>query len=249
MSLRAKQVTAIAVSVVIAGVMVMLGIWQMHRFQLSVVDIAAQRAAQEPVELAPAVHADGSLDDIYGRTVTAAGEYLPKFQEVTGTTNARVVTAFKLDDGHVLAVVRGSVAEGDEPADAPSGRQEIRGVFLASDTQANRPTGTVRLQTLAQTWPSPLVAGYVTLDEQASAQQGLEPAKVQLPDQKGTSMHQGYALQWWVFAVAAIAFGVFLARQFAQQERQKRARALAQKRKREEIAAAVGEVANHRDTP
>lgn len=228
MTLRAKQATAIAVSALVAAVMIMLGLWQMHRFQLSVEHIAAERAAQAPVELAPAVHADGSVDDIYGRTVTASGMYLPEVQQVVGTTEARVVTAFQLDDERVLAVVRGGVGEGVEPAPPPAGRQNIQGVFLASDHTAERPNGTVRLQALAQTWPGPLISGYVTLDEQASARQGLAPARVQLPDQKGTAMHKGYALQWWVFAVASIAFGIFLARQFAQQERQAKAR----KRKR-----------------
>lgn len=228
MTLRAKQATAIAVSALVAAVMIMLGLWQMHRFQLSVEHIAAERAAQAPVELAPAVHADGSVDDIYGRTVTASGTYLPEVQQVVGTTEARVVTAFQLDDERVLAVVRGGVGEGVEPTPPPAGRQNIQGVFLASDHTAERPNGTVRLQALAQTWPGPLISGYVTLDEQASAQQGLAPARVQLPDQKGTAMHKGYALQWWVFAAASIAFGIFLARQFAQQERQAKAR----KRKR-----------------
>ena len=224
MTLRAKQATAIAVSVVVAIVMVVLGLWQMHRFELSVEHIAADRAAQAPVELAPAVHADGSVDDIYGRTVTASGMYLPEAEEVVGTTEPRVVTALQLDDERVLAVVRGGVGQGEQPTPPPAGRQDIQGVFLASDSAAERPNGAVRLQALAQTWPGPLISGYVTLDEQASANQGLGPAQVQLPDQKGTAMHKGYALQWWVFAVASIAFGIFLARQFAQQERQAQAR-------------------------
>lgn len=224
MSLRGKQATAIAVSVVVAIVMLVLGLWQMHRFELSVEQIAAERAAQQPVELAPAVHADGSVDDVYGRTVTASGTYVPDVEEVVGSTKARVVTALRLDDGRILAVVRGGVSQGEQPAPPPSGPQRIRGVFLASDSAADRPNGTVRLQALAQTWPGPLISGYVTLEDEASAQQGLLPAQVQLPDQKGTAMHKGYALQWWVFAVASIAFGVFLARQFAQQERQANAR-------------------------
>lgn len=227
MSVRAKQATAIAVSLVVALVMVFLGIWQMQRFRLSVENIAAERAALDAVELAPAVHQDGSVDDIYGRTVHAEGTFLPEFQEVTGTTQARVVTAFRLVDGRVVAVVRGHVAEGSQPAGAPSGTQKIRGVFLASDHASHRPNGAVRLQALAQTWPSPLISGYITLDAEGAAKQGLEPAKAQLPEQKGTSMHQGYALQWWVFAVAAIAFGVFLSRQFQVEEPKRLARSQA----------------------
>ena len=138
-----------------------------------------------------------------------------------------MVTAFRLVDGRVVAVVRGHVAEGSQPAGAPSGTQKIRGVFLASDHASHRPNGAVRLQALAQTWPNPLISGYITLDAEGAAKQGLEPAKAQLPEQKGTSMHQGYALQWWVFAVAAIAFGVFLSRQFQVEERKRLARSQA----------------------
>lgn len=227
MSVRAKQATAIGVSLVVALVMVFLGIWQMQRFRLSVENIAAERAALEAVELAPAVHADGSVDDIYGRSVYARGTFLPEFQEVTGSAEARVVTAFRLEDGRVVAVVRGQVAQNAQPPDAPSGSQDIRGIFLASDHESKRPNGAVRLQMLAQSWPSPLISGYMTLDAENAAQQGLEPAKAQLPEQKGTSMHQGYALQWWVFAVAAIAFGVLLSRQFQIEDRKRRVRAAA----------------------
>ncbi|WP_296137386.1 SURF1 family protein [uncultured Tessaracoccus sp.] len=245
MSLRTKQFVAVASGLAVAAVMVVLGLWQMSRFQLSVEDVATERAAQPPVALAPAVHANGTVDDVYGRRVSAAGEYLPEHQVVTGTTEARVVTAMRLDDGRHVAVVRGSVAEGDQPAAPPSGRQEIVGVFLASDHEQDRPSGSVRLQRLAQTWPAPLVGGYVTLDEEQSAQQGLAPAKVELPEQHGTAMHQGYALQWWVFAVAAIAFGIFLARQFRVAE-ERRVRVRMQRAAR---AEAGREVAAQEDRP
>src|SRR5690606_37538444 len=87
----------------------------------------------------------------------------------------------------------------------------------------------VRAQKLAQTLPSPLIAGYVTLSEAESAAQGLGPAAAELPESEGTAMHQGYALQWWVFAGASIAFSIFLARNFRIQE-EKRAERIARRR-------------------
>lgn len=235
MSLRAKQVTAVVVGVVVAVVMVVLGLWQMSRFQLSVEDIAAQRAAEPAVELAPAVHEDGTIDDVFGRRVRAVGEYLPEYQEVVGTTKPRVVTVLKLDDGRHLAVVRGAIQPGSEPPAPPAGEQAVEGVLLASDNDADSPSGAVRLQTLAQTWPSPLVGGYVTLDEAPARAQGMVPSAVELPEQKGTSMHRGYALQWWVFAAASVAFGIFTARQLRTSDEARRAR-LAERRAK--IAAA-----------
>lgn len=222
MSLKAKQVLTISIGVLVAAVMVFLGIWQMNRFRLSVEDIAAERAALPAVELAPAVHDDGSVDDVYGRQVLVSGEFLPEYEEVVGTTEARVVTAFQLDDGRHVAVVRGQWAEGGEPPAPPSGNIDISGIFTASDHKTERPTGSVRLQQLAQTWPSPLFSGYVTLDAEQAEAQGLAPAVAELPEQEGTYMHQGYALQWWVFAAASIAFSVFLSRQFAAQDKLRR---------------------------
>ena len=75
--------------------------------------------------------------------------------------------------------------------------------------------GSVRVQALAQTWPSPLVGGYVTLSEADSEAQGLSAAPLVLPTAEGSPTHRGYALQWWVFAAGAVAFGFYVARGFA----------------------------------
>lgn len=229
MSLRLKQVLTIAVGVLVAAVMLLLGLWQMSRFQLSMQDVAIERRAMEAVQLADHVHPDGSIDDIYGRVVRAEGEYLPEHEVVVGTTEARVATAFELADGRHVAVVRGSVDGAAAPPAPPAGVTTIEGIFTASDHDTDRPQGSVRLQQLAQTWPSPLVAGYVTLTAEQSAAQGLAPAEAELPESEGTAMHQGYALQWWVFAFAAIAFSIFLARNFRIQE-EKRAERIARRR-------------------
>lgn len=228
MSLRLKQVLAVLVGILVAAVMLVLGLWQMSRFQLSMQDIAAERRAMAPVELTEHIGADGTIDDIYGRIVTAQGHYLPEYEEVVGTGSPRVVTAFQMDDGRHVAVVRG-ITDGSPPP-PPAGGTEIAGVLTASDhDDPEAPSGSVRLQKLAQTWPSPLVSGYVTLTDAQAGAHGLRPAEAVLPEGQGTAMHQGYALQWWVFAVAAIAFSVFIARNFRVQE-EKRAERIARRR-------------------
>lgn len=241
MSLRLKQVLTVTVGVLVAAVMLLLGLWQMSRFQLSMQDVAVERRAMEPVQLAEHVHPDGSIDDIYGRRVLAEGEYRPEYEVVVGSTEARVATAFRLADGRHVAVVRGEL-DGVTAAPAPpAGVTSIEGIFTASDHDTDRPQGSVRLQQLAQTWPSPLVGGYVTLTDGQSAAQGLAPAEAELPESEGTAMHQGYALQWWVFAFASIAFSIFLARNFRIQE-EKRAERIARRR---EAAARSTEAALH----
>ena len=221
MNLRLKQTLTIIVGCLAAAVFVFLGIWQMNRFQLSAEDIARERAAMEAVDLAENVVADGTVQDIYGRSTFASGRFLPEYEEVVGDLEARVVTAFQLDDGRHVAVVRGSLPDDGVVPPPPAGEYELRGIFTASDHDSERPQGSVRLQQLAQSWPSPLMSGYLTLPEDESAAQGLSAAVAELPEGEGTEMHQGYALQWWVFAAAAIAFAIFLARQFRVQEEQR----------------------------
>ena len=64
----------------------------------------------------------------------------------------------------------------------------------------------------------------VTLAEGDSAAQGLGQAPLELPEAEGSATHRGYALQWWVFAAGAIAFGIYAARGFAKDEAKKQAR-------------------------
>lgn len=219
MSLRLKQGLTILIGIVVAAVMLVLGLWQMAQFQRSALDVATQRAEMETVDLAGNIRPDGIVEDIYGRYATASGSYLPEYQVLVGDeAPLRVATAFQLTDGRTVAVVRGSVAAGAPVPEPPAGPQDIVGVFLASDSPAEagaKPLGdlsTVRLQQLAQEWPTGLVGGYLTLSEDASTAQGLGAAEVVLPEGEGSATHRGYAMQWWVFAGAAIAFSIFIAR-------------------------------------
>ena len=100
---------------------------------------------------------------------------------------------------------------------------DVEGIFTAGDraedvqAPADAPEGStpsLRLQELVQQWPQPMLAGYVTLTADQAAGFGLDAANAELPEVQGTAMHQGYALQWWVFAGAAVAFSIVVARGF-----------------------------------
>jgi len=217
--LRLRQALVILAGVVVAVAMLSLGLWQMAQFQRSTLDVAAQRAEMDTVRLADNVRADGTVEDIYGRYAEVSGEFLADYEVLVGSKPPlRVATAFEMTDGRILAVVRGSISPGSAVPPAPTGPQEIVGVFLASDAAAESGVDamgdlvTLRLQQLAQEWPVGLVGGYLTLGDADSAAQGLDPAEVVLPEGEGSAMHQGYAMQWWVFAGAAVAFSVFIAR-------------------------------------
>ncbi|MHA6513431.1 SURF1 family protein [Tessaracoccus sp. Z1128] len=220
MGVKAKQVIAVAGGLVVAVMMLLLGLWQMSSYQESTRDVSAERAAQEAVPLAESVAANGEIEDVYGRQVTLSGAYTDHEVLVGQSWPLRVATAFRMDDGRYVAVVRGAVGQGFDPADAPIGPQNLVGVFLSSDLPADSVPagadfGSLRIQAMAQSWPSPLIGGYVTLSAPDSAMEGLSPAPLVLPTAEGSATHRGYALQWWVFAAGAVAFGFYVARGFA----------------------------------
>lgn len=213
---RAKQWAVGLLGAAVCGVMLWLGLWQMHAFEDKEEASAAARAAQPPVALAGLVASDGSVGDVYGRQVVATGEYLADQQVlICGDDGTRRVTsALQLEDGRVLAVVRGTVAGTSTPA-PPAGPVVVVGVFLPTEAAADAPApegclGSLRLGSLAQLWPQQLLPGFVTLTPESSADQGLRAAEVQLPTGEGSLQNLGYALQWWAFA----GFGGFMTFRF-----------------------------------
>lgn len=221
MTLRLKQALVIVIGIVVALGMLGLGLWQMSRYRQSSDDVAQQRLALEAVSLVDSVSTDGTVADIYGRRVTLEGSLLRGDEVLVGTEAPyRVAAPVELTDGRYVAVVLGT-ADSEVSLDGISeGPLELVGVFTASDKGVSATADTeliagrietLRLQSLAQVWPSPLISGYVTL-EGDPYDLGLPAAEVLLPEAEGTAMHQGYALQWWVFAGAAIAFSIFVAR-------------------------------------
>lgn len=220
MSLPLRRMITVLIGVLVAVVMLILGVWQMSSFQRSVMDIAKERAAQTPIALAGNIRADGVIEDIYGRRVEFSGRVVPGEELLVGTQwPLRVAVPFQMDDGQIVPLVLGLTDEQVDITDVAP--MDIEGIFTAGDLgedlspPADAPAGTMptlRLQELVQQWPQPMIAGYVTLDTEGAAGFGLDPAVAELPEAQGTSMHQGYALQWWVFAAASIAFSIVVAR-------------------------------------
>ena len=219
MGVRARQWLTAVVGAVLTIAMLWLGLWQMRVFEDKENESAAARAAQPAVPLLNFVSADGTVGDVYGKPATVTGRYLPAQQaRVTGADGTvRVLTAFQVSDGRVLAVVRGTLPEGTTGAlpQPPAGQLEQSGIFLPSEAGSGAAgTGTeltsVRLPLLAQYWPQQLLPGFLTLRVADSTVQGLGEAVVGLPSGAGSIQNIGYALQWWVFA----AFGAFMTIRF-----------------------------------
>ena len=221
-----KQTGVVALGVVLTAAMVVLGVWQLDVYQRQGNDAAVRRAAGAPVALAAVAPPGGTVDDGYGRRVTFSGTYEPDLQVLVPGDGGgyRVLTGLRQADGSVVAVVRGAEAEPVSPA-PPTGTVSRTGVLLpseeTSESTAVLPDGqiaSVRLPTLAQTWPSPLVNGFVTLDTDGATAEGLSPVEVDLPEGQGRLRNGAYALQWWVFAAFALGMSIRVARDIGRLE-------------------------------
>lgn len=212
----------VGVGVAVALAMGWLGLWQMQVFESQGQDSAAARAALPALRLSE-VKAAG-LPAAFGRTVIADGGYL-KGQDrlvISSDGTARVLSAMRLKDGRVLAVVRGMLpGYGSTPApkvripDPPPGELLQQGVLLPSETAQEARDGllgSVNLPQLVQEWPTPLIDGFLTIGPSDAALQGLLPAEAKLPGGQGSARNAGYALQWWVFGGFALIMSVVIAR-------------------------------------
>jgi cytochrome oxidase assembly protein ShyY1 len=207
MTVRVRQLLIGVGGAVITVVLLALGLWQMRVFEDREAYNAESRAALPPVSLVDHVPMDGTVGDIYGKQVSVSGRYLPaeEVQVMDADGSVRVLSAFELADGRVVAIVRGLGPATEELPAAPPGMLTQTGIFLPTEAAADHfvPAGmyaSVRLPLIAQWWPQQLVPGFITLSaDQASAQE-LHPAKAVLPTGEGSLQNLGYALQWWVFA-------------------------------------------------
>jgi cytochrome oxidase assembly protein ShyY1 len=202
---RLQQALVVLAGLAAAVIMVALGLWQMGVYEATGSRTAAERADGTPISIVEAAPPGAKITDGLGRAVTFAGTYDPALQEgipLQDTPNRiRVLTGIRLDDGRLLAVVRG-VTDGTAPV-PPTGRVEQVGVLLPSEN-ASDPGTSVRVPLLAQHWPGSLVDGYVNLNPELSQAQGLAPATLTLPSAPGRLRNGAYALQWWLFAGFAL---------------------------------------------
>lgn len=217
MSVRARQLVIGVAGALVTAVLLALGLWQMRVFEDREAYNAEARAALPPVQLVDHVPMDGTVGDVYGKQVTVSGRYLraEEVRVMDADGSVRVLSAFQLADGRVIAIVRGLGPATGELPPAPGGTIEQTGIFLPTEASADHavPEGlyaSVRLPLLAQSWTQQLVPGFITLNpDQASAQE-LHPARAVLPTGEGSLQNLGYALQWWVFA----AFAAFMTWRF-----------------------------------
>jgi cytochrome oxidase assembly protein ShyY1 len=223
LALTPRWLVWLLVLLVLVAAAIVLGRWQWDRTQTI---LAAERAALgQPVSVSE-VFADAG-DDLrevppegIGRPVTATGSYESDLQvavtsrELDGKPGVWIVTGLRLQDGSIVAILRGWLPSATDPgAVVPTGTVTVTGVLQPDEgfyADAQTPAGTVASiahDRLATAWQEAVLPGFVVL---ASQDPSTDPAPLPVPQTVQTAdvpfplQNFFYAFQWWIFA----AFGV-----------------------------------------
>jgi cytochrome oxidase assembly protein ShyY1 len=213
--------------VVLAGIMVWLGLWQLDRYhQRAAVNHridASENATPVPLSsvLRPQQPTARSLE---WTRVTVTGSYdqkneiLIRGRTLDATVGFEVLTPLVMADGSAVLIDRGwlpPAAGGARSApsvpSAPSGPVTVSGRLRLPES---RPTPVTvvdgRLDTrrisppaLADRLPYPVYSAYVQLDRQTPA---ADPAFKPMPaSHEWAWLNAGYVVQWWMFAALTLA--------------------------------------------
>lgn len=236
-----RYATLAALMFVVALLCVAAGTWQITRYQEKVHDNNALRAndhaAAVPLTtaLVPLVGqgAAPSADAIRYRTVRVSGSYLPgtqfvQFSDANDNNGFAVLNPFRTREG-VLLVARGFVPQtanatppGNLPA-PPSGQVTITGQLQTPDT-GNDGAGQLPDAELTKINPTeqagrlsaPVYNTYLALNSGQPGAAKLQPLPA--PDMSNPAggaaewQHLAYIIQWYVFALLALAAPFIVAR-------------------------------------
>ena len=238
-ALRQPRYAALtALMVLIASICVLLGVWQLnrldgkHRTNINL----RHNAKAAPVPVAELLRPAGAAPppsrvDVQFRRVTATGTYdsvhqsLLRNQTVGGVTGYLVVTPLRTH-GATLLVVRGFVTGATNtvtaPA-APSGQVAITGRVWPPATKPDRGGGlphgqveSINSADQAKRLGTSVLDGYAELLDGQPGGAGL--TTIPPPDLSNPAggapelQHLAYVIQWFLFAVLALAAPVVMAR-------------------------------------
>jgi cytochrome oxidase assembly protein ShyY1 len=200
---------------VAAVVMVLLGNWQLHRYQERSatnerIDASSRLAPAPLPEAVPAAWTRVTVTGHYD----PANEILVRGRTVDGAVGFEVVTPLVRTDGPTVLVDRGwvppapggAVAMPKVPA-PPTGEVTVVGRIHPSESRPDSVTrreGKIEVRRigiprLAEELPYPVYGAYVLAEEPAD---GLTEVTVK---HENSWQNAGYVLQWWLFAALAVA--------------------------------------------
>lgn len=231
-----------AAALAIAAVMVLLGTWQLSRYE----ERSAINARIDAAAVAEAVPLSGVLTTPTGggvgpavaaadtwTMVTATGRYDPAHQllvrgrTVEGRVGFEVLTPLVLADGSAILVDRGWVPPPEaglttapEVPTPPGGSVTVTGRIRPGESggaPVERHGGVpqtrrIHLESVAAGLPYPIYGGYLTMEAQ---QPPADPGLTPIPVRRENAwLNGGYAVQWWLFAAMVLAgFGWLAKRQ------------------------------------
>jgi cytochrome oxidase assembly protein ShyY1 len=208
---------------VVAGIIAMinLGFWQLRRLdeRQAFNAVVEARYDAEPVPLDQLLTPDTDPDDVAWRPVTASGTYMADDgvlivnRSQNGRAGVNTVVPLQFDDGRVLLVNRGFVPQTFDvprvPADEvtvtgrlrPSQERRLGQLSDAADGEL-REAQRVDIERLSPQFDGALVPMYIDLIESVPAEADGLPEPVIAPDLSEGS-HLSYAVQWFIFSIAA----------------------------------------------
>jgi surfeit locus 1 family protein len=216
---RARTLTSILALASLISICVLfffLGKWQWDRTQ-DILD-AKRAASTAAVSITDIVQPMKSED--YGRTVTAMGAFSSPDQVRVGSRLSSqsaagewIVSSLVLDTGQSIAVVRGWVPEGAVFA-TPEQQIGVKGVLQPSESFYDFPGDqkgkivVIDSQKLSELWNVELLDGFIVMQDQkpvtANAPEWVPPT-ISTGDVAFPLQNFFYAIQWWIFALFAVA--------------------------------------------
>jgi cytochrome oxidase assembly protein ShyY1 len=221
-----RWIKLLVFALVVAGVCVRLGFWQLQRLH----DVRVFNAAIEAGMHAPPVPIETVLRSAPGassaafRRVSATGTYDTAHEVIlygrslsNDQPGNHVLTPLRLADGTAVIVDRGWVplAMATPPiseAAPPAGAVTVVGVLYGSETSSQGPPVTtlrqVDLPRLRAQLPYPIAPLFLKLQSQQPAQAGPLPTP-EPPPPLDEGPHLDYAFQWFSFAtIALLGYGL-----------------------------------------
>lgn len=233
-----------ALAVAASVVMVLLGNWQLHRYQERSginhrIDTADSIAAVPLTGLLAAPTRSGAAgsapgNDLAWTKVSISGRYDPSHEiqargrTVNGDVGFEIVTPLIQADGTAVLVDRGFVPAPAAATAAPTvppapiGQVTVVGQIHLSESRPSAierrdgrlDTRRISVPKIAPEMPYPVYGAYVLLTSQTPA---ADPAFTQIPiDHEDSWQNAGYTIQWWLFAAMALFAYGWLARKEAQ---------------------------------
>jgi cytochrome oxidase assembly protein ShyY1 len=232
----------LALALALATVLALLGFWQLGRYQersrinaridaaitadpAPLGEVVAPPRPGQRVGPAAAARVTWSVVSVTGR-FDAEHQVLVRNRTVSGRVGYEVLTPLVLGDGTAVIVDRGwlppsgagAAVRPDVPP-PPPGQVTVVGRVRPSEPEAGPvahhqgmlQTGRINVEALAPHLPYPLYGAYLL--QQAPADPALTAVPVR---HENAWLNGGYAVQWWIFSVMALAGFLWLARREAQ---------------------------------